>query len=99
MSNQDLLVSGYNWSVSFNKETGKLICNFNNEEADDNLSESDGMIGYCTDCKEFFDVRAGCQADIRDDEREKIKKSIDKAAETIVEIIKGVAADVEDTGK
>lgn len=95
MSNQDVLVSSEDWAVYFDKETGKVVCSFNNEIAESSLSDCDGMIGYCTDCKEFFDVRAGCQADIRADEREKIKKSIDKAAETIVEIIKGVAADVE----
>lgn len=73
MSNQDVIASGVNWSVCFDKETKKLVCSFNNEEADDNLLDSDGMVSYCEKCNRFFDVRSGCESDIRDDERNKMK--------------------------
>lgn len=74
MSKEYMLVSGENWSVSYNKETKKLVCSFNNEEADDDLVESDGMIQYCESCNRFFDVRSGCEKDIRVDEQEKLAK-------------------------
>lgn len=75
MSKEDMLASGNNWSVSLDKEAGKLVCSFNNEEADDDLSDSSGMVSYCEKCGRFFDVRSGCEEDIRADERQQLKKA------------------------
>ena len=30
------------------------------------------VIDYCHDCGRFFDVRSGCEKDIREDERQKM---------------------------
>lgn len=93
MSDQEELISGSNWSVHLDKKTFKLICSFDNGSSDIDMSESDGMIGYCEDCGQFFDVRAGCETDIRADERDKIKRHIDSLGH------KDVAGDIEDMGK
>lgn len=72
-TNSDILASGEDWSVSYNKESNKLVCSFNNEEADDDLTVSNGMVRYCLECDRYFDVRSGCEKDIRADERNKLK--------------------------
>lgn len=82
MSNQDVLVSGTNWSVTFNKSTSDVICSFNNEEDSSQLVNSDGMISYCSKCNRFFDVRSGCEEDIRDDERTRITTKEFQAPDT-----------------
>jgi hypothetical protein len=33
------------------------------------------IISYCSECDRFFDVRSGCEADIRADERERVLTS------------------------
>lgn len=60
MSEQDVLASGEDWSVYLDKESGKLVCSFNNEMAESNLSDSEGMIAYCEQCDRFFEgLRSG----------------------------------------
>lgn len=35
-----------------------------------------GLIKYCRECDRYFDVRSGCEADIRFDEQEKALKRL-----------------------
>lgn len=42
-----------------------------------------GVISYCSKCKRFFDVRSGCEEDIRKDERDKVRE----AGGVVVEVV------------